>query len=320
MRRFTGPDRRWRTHGLNNGRIFSLTYASVSRLPRAVSYGIGDLATWIAWRRMHAATAGVVDNLRAVLPGASDRELSALARATYRSYARDTIDFIRALAMPPAACDRFFGVTGMEAFTRVREAGRGALIVTGHFGNWEIGAVLLRHLGCPLDVVVMPEPDPEVHALRKRFRDSLGVGTIEVRQSLDTALQIRRRLAENRAVAMLMDRHVDRDRIKVRLFDRDAWFLRTPALLAYLSGAPLVPCFLVRRRQGGCEAILETPIEVSGTGDRDAAVAHAAQLFAGMLEKHVRARPECWYQFYPYWAVQADVARDLAGTAPGSAA
>ena len=45
---------------------------------------------------------------------------------------------------------------------------------------------------------------------------------------MDTALQIRRRLAENRIVAMLMDRYVDRDRVPVTFFGRRTYFLRTP--------------------------------------------------------------------------------------------
>lgn len=321
MRRFTGPDSRWRTHGLNNGRIFSWTYRGVSSLPRSVTYAIGHAATSIAHRRMHAATAALIDNLRVVVPGASERELSRLALATYRSYARDVIDFIRSLSMTPRELDRFFSTSGMERFLAVRAAGRGALIVTGHFGNWEAGAVLMRHLGYPLDVVVMQEHDPQVNELRRQIRERMGVGTIEVRQSVDTALQIRRRLAENRGVAMLMDRHVDRDRVKVTLFGRDAYFLRTPALLASMSGVPLMPCFLVRTPSGGCQAVLEDPIEVPRTDNREAAVQHAAQRFAHVLERHVRARPECWYQFYSYWAAQDDAAREaVPGAAPTPAA
>ena len=51
-------------------------------------------------------------------------------------------------------------------------------------------------------------------------------------KSLDTALQIRRRLADDRIVAMLMDRRLGRDRVAVTLLGRRAWFLRTPVLMA----------------------------------------------------------------------------------------
>ncbi len=85
----------------------------------------------------------------------------------------------------------------------------------------------------------MQEKSETVNRMRHDFRERMGVDTLEVRQSMDTALQIRRRLADNRIVAMLMDRHVDRDRVAVTFFGRRAFFLRTPALLGYLTGAPL---------------------------------------------------------------------------------
>jgi lauroyl/myristoyl acyltransferase len=307
-----GPDPRWRTHGLNNGRIFRLTYLGVSRLPRAVTYSIGHIGTWIAHRSLPAATAAIEDNLRAVFPDASPRELSRLALATYRNYARDVIDFMRSLEMPREQVHQLFVTSGIEAFYAARDRGLGTLIVTGHFGNWELGGVLMRHLDLPLDVVAMQEADAQVNQMRRDFRQSLGIGTIEVRQALDTALQIRSRLAANRSVAMLMDRHFDRDRTEVTLLGRRAYFLRTPALLAYLTGAPVMPCFIVRRPDGRFDMRIETPIEVDPGVDRQSAVRQVAQRFADLLGAHILARPECWYQFYPYWSAQEDTARQAA--------
>jgi KDO2-lipid IV(A) lauroyltransferase len=294
-------------HGLNNGAFFRLVHGLVTTLPRPVALGLADAGTAVAHRVMTSTTDALVHNLRAVRPPDDERSLRRLARRTYRQYARDVFHFIRALEMSPAEVDRLFVLEGRDTFERVLSEGRGMLLVTGHFGNWEIGAVLLRHLGCPLDVVVMPEVDETVNALRRRFRDSLGVGTIEVRQSMGTALQIRERLAANAAVAMLMDRYADRDQVKVRFFGRDAYFLRAPALLAYLTGAPLVPCFVVQQPDGRYLTTVESPIEVDRALDRATGVQQAAQGFADVLERAIRGRPECWYQFYPFWDDQARV-------------
>jgi lauroyl/myristoyl acyltransferase len=292
---------RWQLHGLNNGVIFGLTRLGARWLPRPASYAIGHVGTWMAWRLMPSTTEALVENLRVVRPGDSDAELRRLALSIYRHYARDVIDFIRSLTLPDHAVEHLFTLRGREVFDRLRAEGRGLLLVTGHLGNWEIGAVLLRHLRCPLDVVALPEVDDRVNEMRRRFRESLGVGTIEVRQSTATALQIRDRLAANGAVAMLMDRHIERDRVQVRFFGRNVYFLRAPALLAYLTGAPLLPCFIVRQDDGRFVTTLETPIEVDRTVDRDTGVQRAAQAFATVLERYVRDHPQCWYQFYPYW-------------------
>ena len=131
-------------------------------------------------------------------------------------------------------------------FETLLAEGRGIILVSGHYGNWEIGSVLMRVLNLPLTIVAMAEANPEVNRRRREMRDRLGADTIEVRKSLDTALQIRRRLGDNRIVAMLMDRHFGRDRVEVTLAGRRAWFLKTPALMGLLTGAPLVPCFIER--------------------------------------------------------------------------
>jgi KDO2-lipid IV(A) lauroyltransferase len=303
----------WTRHVLNSGAIFTATYKGVSKLPRWLSYGIGDAGTWIACRLMTGTTNGLIDNFRAVFPTESDAALRRLAALTYRTYARDVIDFIRALSLDPEQARALFttdlavndaGDGVRPKIARLLGQGKGVILVSGHFGNWEIGSVMLRAYNYPLTVIAMQEQSETVNRMRLDFRERMGVDTLEVRQSMDTALQIRRRLADNRVIAMLMDRHVDRDRVAVTFFGRRAFFLRTPALLGYLTGAPLLPCAIVRREGRPYEVIAGDPIVVSREGNRDAAVAAAAQSFATQLEALIRRTPHCWYQFYPYWAAQ----------------
>ena len=129
----------------------------------------------------------------------------------------------------------------------------------------------------------------------------------EVRKSLDTALQIRRRLADNHVVAMLMDRHLGRDRIEVQFLGRRAWFLKTAPLMGFMTGAPLVPCFIERMARGRFQVRSGTPITVSRERPREEAIALAAQDFADQLSARVRAHPEFWYHFYRYWDAQRDL-------------
>lgn len=302
--------RRWTLHGLNNGWLFRTTVRSVTALPRPVSYAIAEAATWISWRLMTETNAAIADNLRAVFPDETERQLRRRALETYRAYARDTIDFLRSISSTPEEAALIFDIP--ERTSRTLEGlmaeGRGFILVCGHFGNWEIGSTLMHALRLPLTLVAMTEADDGVNRIRREIRERLGADTLEVRQSLDTPLQIRRRLGENRAVALLMDRHMSRDRVEVRLLGRRAWFLRTPAVLARLTGAPLVPCFIERCGPGRFRAEAGDPIYVDAAGDRGEAIGAAAQAFATLLEQRIRARPEHWYHFYRYWDAQrADV-------------
>ena len=301
--------RRWTLHGLNNGTIFGATRRGVAVLPRVVSYAIGDAGTWLAWRLMRETRGAIADNLRAIFPEESERALERRARETLGAYARDVIDFIRALAAAPAERQALFDYRPEDAqlFHDLLAPGRGVILVSGHYGNWEVGGVFLRRIvNLPLTIMARTEPNPEVNRLRREIRDLLGVDTIEVRKSLDTALQIRRRLAENHVVAILMDRHLGRDRVEVQFLGRRAWFLKTAPLMGFMTGAPLVPCFIERMAPGRFRVRPGTPIIVARDRPREEAIAVAAQDFADQLSARVRAHPEFWYQFYRYWDAQRE--------------
>lgn len=305
--RSTALPRRWTLHGLNNGLIFRWTVNGVRRLPRAVSYAIGDTGTWLAWRLMPGTRAALAHNLQAVFPEASKGELERRALETLRAYARDVIDFLVALEASDSELQRLFKVVPEDAelFRSLLSRGKGIVLVTGHYGNWELGSVLMRRVfDLPLTIVAMAEANAEVNRLRRDIRERLDTDTIEVRQSLDTPLQIRRRLGDNRIVAMLMDRHMGRDAVDVVLLGRRARFLRTPALMSYLADAPLVPCFIQRVAGNRFSVRPGTPIFVSRDLPRESALQQAAQDFAGQLEARIRAEPQYWYHFYSYWKAQ----------------
>src|SRR5579864_6024456 len=293
---------RWHAGSFNNGLIFGATYHLVTRLPRASSYAIGHSATWLAYRLMRHATRAVIDNLRVVRPEATDLELKRLALLTYRSYARDTIDFIRSLVMNRKEFEPVLASFDNARLADLLALGRGVLIVGGHFGNWELGGVALRRLhGYPLTVVGKAEASPVVGAFRRRMRESLGIETLEIGQMLETALQIRRLLAQNGIVAMLLDRSLGRDRIDVTFFGRPAGFLRTPAMIGYLTKAPLLPAFMIRKADDRFVGTLGDAIMGDSTRPTEDAVRVATQAFATQLEERIRANPQLWYQFYPYW-------------------
>ena len=258
---------------------------------------------------MRACRAAVADNLRAIFPDETERQLQRRALATFRAYARDSIDFLRAVSASKDDASGFFehSVESHALFERLLAEGRGIIVVTGHCGNWEMGSFLMqRTVTAQLTIIAMAEANAGVNRIRNEIRQRLGTQTLEVRQSLDTALQIRRRLGENQMVAMLMDRHLGRDRVAVTLLGRHAWFLRTPALLSYLSGAPLLPCFINRTAPGRFAVHLGNPIRVTRNLPRDEAIQAATQAFADQLGERLQKYPDHWYHFYRYWDAQRD--------------
>jgi lauroyl/myristoyl acyltransferase len=302
--------RRWTLHGLNTGGIFGFTYHGVRTLPRAISYAIGHVGAALVARTQPKSTDALVDNLRAIWPGEPERFLRRRSLEVYRSYTRDVIDFFRAINPGGTGIDFDYSQSVVETARRLHAMGRGVLLISAHFGNWEAGGLLALELKLPLSIVAMREASPAVARIREDIRRRLDIQTIEVRQSLDTAFQIRAALAANRFVAVLVDRHAGRDRVRVSFLGRQAYFLRTPFVMAALTGAPLVVCSIVRTAPGCFAASLGTEITATAVTDRDAWIQDAAQKVADEIGAHIMERPECWYQFYRYWDAQRD---DYAG-------
>ena len=301
------PDEgRWHQHGLSTGTIFGLTRRLVSHLPKAVSYAIGHVGTWLAFHLMKAETTALIDNYRVIQPHLGERELRALALQAYRTYACEVIDFIRSISKTPEELRTW--MSPLSNFDWVgRPGGNGFLFLTAHVGNIELGAVVLRaRYGYRLAVVLLPEHDPRVHQHRLEMRQKMGIETIEVRQEAETALRIRRFLSGGGTVGMVADRPLGRDRVEVTFFGRRTFFLRSPAIMGYLSGAPLIPSFILRQPDGSYAGLALDPIFVDRTGDRETAVQAAMQAFATALEGIVRQYPHLWYNFFPYWTAADD--------------
>ncbi len=256
---------------------------------------------------MTQTRAAIADNLSAVFPDASSASLERRARGVLGSYAYDVIDFIRTLSAPPEMLDEIFEYRPQDArmVVDILAQGRGLILLSGHYGNWEAGGVFLRRVvHVPLTIMAKTEADPEVNRQRREIRELLGIDSIEIGKSLDTALQIRRQLADNHVVAFLMDRHIGRDRVEVSFLGRRAWFLKTPALMGFMTGAPLLPCFIERIAPSRFLVQATEPIIVRRDRPRDESIADAAQTFATHLEARVRAHPHLWYHFYRYWDAQ----------------
>jgi len=297
------PGVRWHTGALNNGLFFGAMSRLVNWLPRRGSYALAYPGAWVAYRLMREGTHAVIENLRVVQPGTSERELRRLALLTFRSYARDFVDFIRGVSMTRAELEPLIAALDGYRFDQLLAEGRGILLVGGHFGNWELGGIVIRLLlGYPLTVVGRPEPSPMVNELRRRLRESFDIETIEIGRVLETALQIRRFLAANTVVAMLVDRHLGRDQVEVTFFGRPTLFSKSPAMIACLSGAPLLPSFVIRQPDGRFAAVCATPIRPDPALAPDESVRQMTQAFAAELEARIRAHPHLWYQFYSYWS------------------
>ena len=254
---------------------------------------------------MRETRAAIADNLRAVFPGRDRTRRSSGARATRsRAYARDVIDFIRALARPDG---RRAGALRLLARGRAAASSicwrRGAAsswspatTATGRSARSSSGASCT----CRSTIVAMAGGQPGGQPAAPRDSRPASAPTRSrsaiARHGAADSPPARRRTASS---PMLMDRHLGRDRVDVQLLGRRAWFLRTPALMAFMTGAPLVPCFIERIGPGASRSAPARRSSSPANGRATKRSRRAAQDFADQLSARVRAAPAVLVSLLP---------------------
>ena len=190
--------------------------------------------------------------------------------------------------------------------------GRGAVLVTCHFGNWDVGARTLARFGCPFNLVMAREANETTAEYVRKAREDAGVHVLLSDSSVYGSFNMLRALKRNEVVAMQLDRPLGGDGARsVEFFGAQALFQAGPLRLARLAGAPIFPVFALRVGVRHYRIVLGTEHTVA----RHASVDEMDRILASIVaefEQLVRQHPEQWFQFAPYWPEDAVAAADAA--------
>ncbi len=301
---------------------FPLLARIAPRLPRWFNLAGARLVISVVMALHYRPKRAIARNLARVLAEpAESRRVRAATRQMLYNFASSWVDMFRFAPLPPeraaALVDRHLGREHIEA---ALGAGRGALLLTAHLGNWELGGVFLRHLGARLTVVYVPDQFADVEAARQALRRATGVAEIAIRPGESLAsLPVLRALRENRLVALQGDRDFNERGVEVPFFGAPAAFPAGPFHLALATGAPLLPVFIAYT--SGYRFTIETgaPVRLEATGDREADVRRGLAEWVRTLEAAVRRWPTQWYTFYDYWPELPAAADSAAREAGGEA-
>jgi KDO2-lipid IV(A) lauroyltransferase len=287
------------SHGLSNRVVYGGLHYGGRWLPMAVLNGINLVGNSLAVTFLSRTKAGMRDNFRKAL-GVSESQAEETVRRVFFEYGRHTIDTwrLRGEAFTPRI--ETFEVDG-PVLERARRGGRGFLLVTGHVGNWEMGAVTLRRHGLTPAVVGQPELSPRVQEMRQQLRDRVGVESIDIGSSMSTAFRVRTAIDAGRAVAMLVDRAYPEDKVTVPYFGRPTPFLRSPALLARFCACPILPGFFVRRPDGAYYNVWGDLLDTDPSLSPEEDAVRLLSRVAADLEGVIRTHPTQWFNFYRFW-------------------
>jgi KDO2-lipid IV(A) lauroyltransferase len=278
---------------------YRLFVGVLNMVPERVALLLGEGVGWAAGIIFRIRWRVVDEHLRLAFPERDRRWRHTLIRRSFRHMGREAVSTFRLGSMDREEVRRRTEVVGFDEVRKVSARGKGLIVISGHFGNWEIGGASIAVHGVPVEVVAQRQRNPLFDAELVANRNRLGMEVIERKEAPKKVL---RALRSGKAVGIVGDQNVRRGGVFVDFFGRPAATARGTALFALRTGAPIF-LGMATRIPGVPQRYRVTfePIDFTPSGDMDQDVLRLTETHTKHLEEHVRGAPEQYFWQHRRW-------------------
>ncbi len=262
-------------------------------------------------------------NLAIAFPGMSEARRQQLARAAFQQVGRTAIEMLWSPSLDRETLAQVTVFEGKHHLDEALAAGKGVLLISAHFGNWELTGVALGHVEVFTNVIAREIDDPQIEALLHRLRTRTGARVIHKQDAVRAAL---RELRDGNIIAVLMDQNTLADQASfVPFFGKMAATTRITAQLHVRTGAPIIMGFCVP--EGNRYRLVFEPLETAGAvasaedavggaedavGGAEDAVEELTAAATKHIEEHIRRCPEAWLWIHDRWRTRPPPAGEAA--------
>lgn len=235
-----------------------------------------------------------IDNLKIAFgQEKSEEERRLIAKKNFQNIGMMAIEFFRIPKMDMETYKRKVTVEGLDQALKVLDENRGALLLLGHFGNWELMALMSQVINRPIMAIAkLIKNNPWLERWIIESREKIGLEIIPPRNATPKVVQA---LSQNKIVAILFDQRGRRSKgIWADFFGRKVPTTPGLATMAIRSGAPVIPVFMIREGFDKHRLIIKEPLSLIQTGDFNQDVEANTQLFNQVLESIIRQYPDQW--------------------------
>lgn len=276
-----------------------------AKIARLLLQAAGVGLAWMAWA-LRVRRRVVLDNLCLAFPEKSQAERRAIARSTYRNLGRMAPEFVLASSNSREQLERLFVYEGWEGFEAARARGRGIVVCTAHFGNFELLAAGHSLKGFPITIITRRMGNWRLNDLWRHARVRAGVEELVVTRG-ETLRAAMGALRAGRVLGYVIDQNQPRHRaIFPTFFGMPAATSPTPAYLAMRTGAAVLFAVAIPLEDGRHRMVIEGPLEVPRSGDRRRDALSFMQDLNDRLERYVRAYPDRWYWLHRRWKTRPE--------------
>lgn len=238
------------------------------------------------------------ENLKNSFPDKSESEIRRILKMAYVNFFITLFEFVSFQKLKP---EDLKDLVRMENFNYVTEAlseGRGLILMSGHFGNWELSAIVLGiEINKPLNIIVKTQRNKLVDNEINKWRCKFGNRVIPMEKAYRESLRV---LSTGGVVALLADQSAPKEGLFVNFLGRPASTFAGPAVMSLRTGAPIVMGFSIREKNFKYRFVFEK-VDFKPSEDENENIIKLTQLHTTILEKYVRQYPDHWLWFHRRW-------------------
>jgi len=287
-------------HRVEYAAVLAVRFA-IGVLPSVVASALGAMVGLAFYTLDRAHRRVALTNLTQSFPRRTPAELRKIARGMFRHFGRLLFEMLKFSTLSDAAMRRRVEFEGEDRARHAYAQGKGVLFFTGHFGFWELHAIVHGLQLEPIGVLARALDNPYLNRLLEDLRTRTGNSVIYRQGAVRRVLKT---LNAGQGVAMLIDQHMHGpDAIWVDFFERPAATTSALAALALRTGAPVVPVFALPLPGGRYRMIYEHAVAPPAADSSDA-IRDFTQRCTDVLEMYVRRHPELWLWMHRRWRGQ----------------
>lgn len=234
-----------------------------------------------------------------------ERELHHILKKSFQNLGKGLIEILNFGNLKPEQIESLISLEGEEYLKEAESEGNGAILITGHLGNWELMAAALSLRGYPLHVIAAPLYDPRIDEWIVQLRSRFQVETIS-RGSPSSSKKILGVLRKKEILGLLIDQDTKVNGVFVNFFNKKAYTPAGAAELALRSGAATMMCFITRLPNDHHRITIEKPMPLVQSADHAKDVEINTARFTSRIEEHIKQYPDQWVWMHRRWKTKPE--------------
>ncbi|WP_456449626.1 lipid A biosynthesis lauroyl acyltransferase [Hydrogenimonas sp.] len=228
-----------------------------------------------------------------------DKEKERIVKKTYENLVFNLAHFIAHQEDSPEETLRSVTFENRELLETLLAEGKPIILITAHYGNWELLPRAFAAAFAPVTIVGRPLDSEAMNDLLETNRQKFGIELLPKKGAMKGLISA---LKQGRSVGLLVDQNTrDKDGILIDFFGKKARHTPAAAILARRFHLPIVPTFIHTEDHRHFKITFYPPIETAQTSDSEADILRSVQAQADITEKVIREKPEEWFWLHQRW-------------------